>query len=293
MPPTIPATWSDATAAYFEHLAARDASRHTLKCYRADLRLFAAWFAAAYETEPSPDALVESVIREWRRQLGGHKQAPATVNRRLASLGSFAKWAAFRGIVAPVEMPRAVRQETRPPRWLSRREELALMRAVERSADPRGIAVVTTLLNTGLRIEELATLRWGAVELGPRKGAVTVVGKGRKQRRVDLNALARKPLRAIRPADASGPVFVGQRGPMTVEGIAGILEAYGKAAALDDFSAHVLRHTFCRRLAEKGVRLEVIAALAGHESLETTRRYVEPGRDDLRAAVDLLAGGDE
>jgi site-specific recombinase XerD len=293
MPPAIPATWSDATAEYFERLTARDASPHTLKCYRADLRLFAAWFAAAYETEPGPDALVESVIREWRRQLGERKQAPATVNRRLASLGSFARWAASRGIIAPVEMPPPVRQETRPPRWLTRSEELALMRAVERSADPRGIAVVTTLLNTGLRIEELASLKWPAVELGPRKGAVSVVGKGRKKRRIDLNVLARKALRAIRAVSSTGPVIVGQRGPMTVEGIAGILEAYGKAAGLDDFSAHVLRHTFCRRLAEKGVRLEVIAALAGHESLETTRRYVEPGRDDLRAAVELLAGGDD
>jgi integrase/recombinase XerD len=56
---------------------------------------------------------------------------------------------------------------------------------------------------------------------------------------------------------------------------------------------HVLRHIFCKILADRGVRLEMIAALAGHESLETTRRYVEPGQEDLAAAVARLAGGDE
>jgi integrase len=55
----------------------------------------------------------------------------------------------------------------------------------------------------------------------------------------------------------------------------------------------ILRHTFCKNLADKGVRLEMIAALAGHESLETTRRYVEPGQEDLAAAVERLAGGEE
>jgi site-specific recombinase XerD len=55
----------------------------------------------------------------------------------------------------------------------------------------------------------------------------------------------------------------------------------------------VLRHTWCKNLADAGVRLEVIAALAGHESLETTRRYVEPGQDDLAAAVERIAGGEE
>ena len=90
------------------------------------------------------------------------------------------------------------------------------------------------------------------------------------------------------------PVFKGREGQYTANALWRIVTLHGRAAGLDaDFSPHVLRHTFCRRLAEKGVRLEVIAALAGHESIETTRRYVEPGAEDLRAAVELLAGGED
>ena len=90
-----------------------------------------------------------------------------------------------------------------------------------------------------------------------------------------------------------GRLFQGRHGALTANGLWRILTGYGAAAKLDDFSPHVLRHTFCRRLAEAGVRLEEIAALAGHESIETTRRYVEPGEDDLRKAVEMLAGGED
>ena len=45
------------------------------------------------------------------------------------------------------------------------------------------------------------------------------------------------------------------------------------------------RHTFCKNLIDAGVGLEQVAALAGHESLETTRRYCTPSRLDLERAV--------
>ena len=73
----------------------------------------------------------------------------------------------------------------------------------------------------------------------------------------------------------------------------GRLAKYAGNPKIEDISPHLLRHTWCKYLADSGARLEVIAALAGHESLETTRRYVEPGQDDLAAAVDRLAGGQE
>ena len=85
----------------------------------------------------------------------------------------------------------------------------------------------------------------------------------------------------------------GQRGPLTERGIQATLAKYAGDARIEDLSPHVLRHTWCKNLADAGVRLEVIAALAGHESLETTRRYVEPGQDDLAAAVERIAGGEE
>ena len=69
------------------------------------------------------------------------------------------------------------------------------------------------------------------------------------------------------------------------------LEKVGKLAGIPGLSPHILRHTFGKRMAEAGCRLEVIADLMGHEDLETTRRYVQPGQVDLTEAVESIAGG--
>ena len=172
-----------------------------------------------------------------------------------------------------------------------------LIRAVERNGLARDIALVALLLHTGLRVAELAALRWADLEIRDRSGKLTVRrGKGRKQRTIPLNVEARNALaelRSLRGPGKAQAVLQGQRGPLTERGIQAILAKYAGAARLAELSPHVLRHTWCKNLADSGARLEVIAALAGHESLETTRRYVEPGQDDLAAAVDRLAGGQE
>lgn len=63
---------------------------------------------------------------------------------------------------------------------------------------------------------------------------------------------------------------------MTRRGVQNILEKYG--GDLDHFSCHSLRHTFCKNLVDAGVSLEKVAALARHESLETTNDIVNlPG----------------
>ena len=71
------------------------------------------------------------------------------------------------------------------------------------------------------------------------------------------------------------------------------LDKLNRYAQLAELTPHVLRHTFGHNLAVNGVAIQVIADLMGHESLETTRRYVQPGREDLAAAVERLAGGDD
>lgn len=56
-------------------------------------------------------------------------------------------------------------------------------------------------------------------------------------------------------------------------------------AGLQDVTPHTLRHTFAKSLLDNGISLEKVAALLGHESLDTTRLYVTPGEKDLQEAV--------
>ncbi len=80
---------------------------------------------------------------------------------------------------------------------------------------------------------------------------------------------------------------MGQRGKMTVRRLGNLLSKY--KTKLPELSPHALRHTFCKNAIDAGVTLEKVAALAGHENLETTRRYCLPFAHDLQKAVDLLS----
>jgi site-specific recombinase XerD len=291
---------------FLEHLAAGERSPHTLVSYRSDLVAFARWFEAATGEPCQLELLTPTDLRLYKNHLVdelGHK--PATVGRKLASLKSLLAWAQQAGrqlAVAPAQVPRAPDQIRPGPRWLDRREQLALLRAVERGGNPRDLAVVQLLLHTGLRVAELCQLTWQDVELGPRSGLLVVrQGKGRKRREIPLNAEARKALEALGyeekaedPEQRSERVVLGQRGPLTPRGVQSLLRKYltpnVAAGGLERLSPHLLRHSFCKNLRQAGASLEETAALAGHNTLDTTRLYAEPSRKDLERAVGLLEG---
>lgn len=296
---------SDPIARFARFLAQSEHSSLTIKNYRSDLDAFAAWFEGANGEPMEPAKITPTDMRQFKRWLVEQRRLkPNTVNRKLATLKSFLTWATRAGLTAGLPVPapgrawsgpRRVPQEQTGPRWLDRREQNALLRAVERAGRSRDLAVVRLLLNTGLRVQELCALTWKDVALSGRKGLLTVRhGKGDKHRQVPLNHDARAALTALgypQHAGKEAAVIQGQRGPMTPRGVQSLLAKYELLAGLDDLSPHVLRHTFCKNLIDAGVGLEQIAALAGHESLETTRRYCTPSRLDLERAVERIGEG--
>jgi integrase len=218
------------------------------------------------------------------------------VNRRLAAVRSFLRFGENAGICPAIAVPKPIRKQQQPPRWLNLRQQRALLRAARRYGSARDLAVVQLLLNTGLRVEELIKLRWRDITLGQRGGRLVVrEGKGRKQRSVELNLDARQALRELQimTPHQSPQVLHGKRGPLTISGVQQSLAKLARLAGLDELSPHVLRHTFGKNLADQGVPIQVIADLMGHESLETTRRYVQPGCEDRAAAVERIASGEE
>ena len=113
-------------------------------------------------------------------------------------------------------------------RWLSRTEQNALLRQVERYGSARDVGTVKLLLNTGLRVSELTDLLWSDVEISDHKGELVVrSGKGSKRRVVPLNKDARSALVLLGYQENQGtdkPVMIGQRGKMTRRGIQNLQE---------------------------------------------------------------------
>jgi len=226
-------------------------------------------------------------------------RTPATVNRRPIALRGFFRWARRSGLAREnpfegMEVVLVKQQKHTAPRWLERKEQLAPMRAVRGGESVRDLALVQTLLGTGLRISELAALEVSDLEISHRTGWLYGrQGKGSKARGIPLDNRTRKALSSYleeRREDGSKRLFLDQRGPLSEAGINYLVTKYAYQAKLLDCTSHTLRHTFAKNPVDAGTPLDQVATLLGHESLDTTRIYARPSKRDLEQAVRRAAG---
>jgi len=284
---------------YTKHLKTVGKSAHTVKAYAHDLGGFAHWFVQTTGEGFDPQAIGPRDISEYRSYLLTRGKKPATVNRRLVALQRFYKWAQKQGQVtnSPFEALEGIRvkqQQGIAPKWLDDHQQMALLRAVRKGKSNRDLAIIETLMKAGLRVSELIDLMLTDVELLERAGKVIVrEGKGGKYREVPLSKEVRVALELYlqqRNEDGSGRLFLGQRGPLNVPGVQYLVAKYAYQARLQAVTPHTLRHTFGKNLVDAGVSLEQVAALLGHESLDTVMIYTKPSHGDLEKAVRKAAG---
>lgn len=146
----------------------------------------------------------------------------------------------------------------------------------------RNRALLETLFATGMRISELLSLK---VEQIDQTGKIYIMGKGKKQRFVYLTPRALVNLRKYlaKRNSTSDMLFVPYRGrnnneknkKLSTNYLQYKIKQYRQLLDINlPISAHTLRHSFATFMAEKGANPAAIQILLGHESLETTTRYV-------------------
>jgi len=283
-----------AVARYAAWLARQPLAERTKREYERWVRSFAAWAKGAPQAgewggDPLTNPLARDyAARDFKRWLQVERRlAPSSINLGLASLDSFF-------VVLGLGQPR-VRREQLPqaaPRALDQGEQRRLLRAVER-ASPRDRALVGVMLFTALRIGEAVKLDLEDLRISARKGEVLVrSGKGDAGRSVPLNAVVRAMLNewlGERKADEDETaVFVTRRGGrLSARSADEAVRRLVTDAGLE-ISAHVLRHTCLTNLVRAGEDLVMVAEIAGHRRLDTTRRYSLPSQADRQAAMDRL-----
>ncbi len=293
---------TEAFSRFDQDLARQSKSALTRHGYGADLRDYARWVQATYGEEFEPGGITAEDVRQYRAHLLTVRHAkPATINRRLAALSMFCRWALQHDLLRDdptLDVP-AAQQARSAPKALNRSDLNRLLRKVKQSGNPLHIAVLLTLANTGLRVGELVALEVADVETGERSGKVRVrLGKGSRYREVPLNAEVRQALRAYRmvrpqPAGKVFALFINQRGEaLTTSGVWRMLSKYARQAGLDHVSPHVLRHSFASLLLrEQQVDLVTVADLLGHQSVNTTMRYTRSTEANRQAAVEQFDAG--
>lgn len=293
---------------FIHHLRSMDRAPGTISAYVSDLGIFCTWYQKRNHTAMTPTSVMSVDVREFKEALLTQGRSAATINRKLASLSSFFGWCVSQGIVDenPTGTIRTVRKQKSAPRWLARKEQRALVRALHVACQVaetdsakfrayRDRAMVALGMWCGLRRSEIANAEMSKLTLNGRSGTIEVLGKGQKMRTVPLNIDAYKAVKSyvgIRGERTSRYLFLSQQDAgMTAKSVYRAIVKYAKAAGVE-MTPHSLRHTFGKSLADKGVSLEKIARLMGHESLTTTAIYLEPSGADLADAVDEIAWTD-
>ena len=232
---------------------------------------------------------------------------PATVNKYLAALRGTMR-AAWRMRQVDAETYQRVADvgpvhgKTLPAgRALGDGELGAIMRVCANDDTPAGTrdaAIVALGYAAGLRRAELASLTLGDLADEGDTVVVRVSGKGGKERLAYLDNGARLALRDwldVR-GDRPGPLFcAGRRGGrltrgsgITGQGIRDIVARRAEQAGIPALSPHDLRRSFITALLDGGHDLATAAAMAGHASVETTRRYDRRGEVAKRKAARSL-----
>jgi site-specific recombinase XerD len=300
-------------------LRSQDKAASTIRAYTIALEQFATWFRQTNGKALTPAAITPLDVKEWRSHLRTvRKLATSTVNLKLAAVRSYTDWAKAADKIQtdPANGIKMLKRTPAPPRWLTRSQQFALLRAAQEATQlgylkaqgrldqpsaiwsRRNEAILVLLLNTGLRLSEAEALDLSDVEINERSGSIHVrQGKGRKERHVPLNHDARTALLAwlkVRPDEEIDALFISQKGGrLSSRAIARAVKKIAERAGLDDVSPHTLRHSFAKNLVDADVGLEKVATLLGHESLDTTRIYTQPSKADLQAATEKVAWQDD
>ena len=289
-------TMTDDATDFVTELTRQQVAAKTMRSYHSDLVQFARWFEGSTGEAFRAAAVTPTDVRDYKAHLVSvERRQPATVNRRLAALRRFFLWAKAVGRCTDVvtDSIKGVPASPRSPKSLEKREVDRLVRMAERSGRKRDLALLQVLRHTGIRVGELCDLRLDDVDVSERKGSLSVrQGKGAKFRTIPLNADVRHALAvylAVRPRTEDDHLFVGQRGRgLSEAAVWYLVSKYARQAGLEDVSPHTLRHTFGKQLLDATKDLVAVAALLGHEKLETTAIYTQPSERDLARAVALL-----
>jgi integrase/recombinase XerC len=264
-------------------------SDNTVAAYRADIAAFVDW-AKRLGLE-APTAVDRLVLRRYVASLTTRQFARRSIARKVAAIRRYFDWLRRTSILAadPAATLRAPSGQGRLPRVLSHADIETLLDGATPDDEPlwrrhRDDAVLELLYGSGVRVSELCGLDVDALELA--SGAVTVWGKGAKQRRVPLSSPAVGALTAwlavrgeVVPANQGLALFANERGNrLTPRDVRRILDRRSPVPT----HPHALRHSFATHLLDGGADLRAVQDLLGHSDVATTQRYTHVSKERLR-----------
>lgn len=259
---------------FISNLEEKGRSPSTILAYRADLEQLINYLGKVNAF--SPENVTTENLEAFRDQLLAEKYTPKSVSRKLNAIKTFFRFLIDKNEVQtdPSEKVSHPKVESTMPKFLSPLEYRAL-RDIARN-DTRIAAIIELILQTGMRISEVANLKLENIK---EDKVVVDAYATQPERTIPLNKRAQETLSAYlkeRPQSTSPYVFTSKNGkPLAVRNIRAAIDRYMQRSEISGYSVNDLRTTFVVENLKQGVDLVLLSQIVGHKRLSTTERYLE------------------
>ena len=267
---------SEAQALFVQSLQDAGKARATVLAYGKDVEQLVEFVATLGKLNLGE--VTSEDIDAFKELLKKQRYTGKSISRKINSIKAF-----FRFLIAeklidtnPAEIIAHPKFDQTPPRVLSRIEYRALRDATR--GDARMYAVVELLLQTGMRISELAAMQLTDVDF--ERNIITITPQNsRGGRKVPLNTAGKKALLEyleVRPRAREKTFFLTKTcRPFLVRNIRTALDRYFRLAGIKDAKVNDLRHTFIAEQLKAGTPLVYVSQLVGHKRITTTEKYLK------------------
>lgn len=286
----------------------KNASSHTVNAYRSDLTQLIDFLESEYDIPDNIEAVQRVHIRGWIASLSTNRLKKASLQRKIASVRSFYRFAFKRGyltrnIATYIVSPKS---DQRIPKSIPKTDLMEMLNHAPDSTQVGSVitddlkvvmetqtyAILELFYATGIRLSELAALQIQDIDFS--KNQVKVTGKGNKQRIVPFGIAAKEAMErylacrnVILSNNPAGTqvksVFLTVKGkeiyPRAIQRM--VEKKISEFSEVQKRSPHAIRHSFATHLLEAGADIRVIKELLGHSSLAATQVYTSASAQKL------------
>jgi len=255
---------SNVISQFADWLETEGKSVNTVTTYQREMKKFQDWL---YKYPTYLDNISQKDVQSYLSFLEQQGKSPITIDKILGSIRTFAKFLKRPEIILDIKVvPIEKKGELE---ILTPYEYDQLLQEVKKDGHERNIAIVYLLLHTGIRVSELCSLNKSNIDIR-KKQLVVRNGLTGEERYIPLSEEAKTHLlKYCDSFNSDDALFISKSNErLTERSIQYMLKKY-------NVHPHKLRHTFCQKLIDKGIGLEIVSKLAGHKDINVTKRYAK------------------
>ena len=237
------------------------------------------------------DAPIRKMTTEQLRDyLSWHQSqnncSKVTIDNVRRNLSSFFSWLEEENHIlkSPIRRIHKIKTKTVVKEVISD-ESMEILR--DNCTEPRDLAIIDLLASTGMRVGELVNLNIEDINFEERE--CVVFGKGDKERKVYFDAKTKIHLMNYLDmrCDNNPALFVSLDKPYTRLNISGVeirVRELGRRLNLEKIHPHKFRRTMATRAIDKGMPIEQLQKLLGHQQIDTTMKYAMVNQSNVKAS---------